>query len=87
MDPKELLTIVVQVFTACIGIWTLLGGVKGLRSGTIRGSFQSQYQMQSWSREQNPTAFYFFVTVYLLSAVLALGFLAGTLLGYIDLTV
>jgi len=84
MSNTEILSIVIQVLCGCIGVGSFLGALNALRKGTIRGSFKSKYRMETWNKEESPTAFYFFVFCYAATSFFALTFLILTLFGVVD---
>jgi hypothetical protein len=84
MNNTEILMTVMQVLLGCIGVGSCFGVVNALRNGTIRGSFKSKYRMETWHKEESPTAFYFIVFCYSATCFFASTFLILTLLGVID---
>jgi hypothetical protein len=84
MSNTEILMTVIQVLLGCIGIGSFFGALNALRNGTIRGSFKSKYRMETWDKEESPTAFYFFVFCYAATSFFALTFLVLTLFGVVD---
>lgn len=85
MSNIDILMTVIQVLLGCIGIGSFFGVFNALRNGTIRGSFKSKYRMESWNKEESPTAFYFFVFCYAATSFFALTFLVLILFGVVDL--
>jgi hypothetical protein len=67
-----------------IGIGCFFGVLNALQNGSIRGSFKSKYRMETWHKEESPTAFYFFVFCYAATSFFALTFLILTLFGVVD---
>ncbi len=84
MSNIEILKSVIQVLLGCIGIGSFFGALNALRKGTIRGSFKSKYRMETWDKEESPTAFYFFVFCYAATSFFTLTLLMLTLFGVVD---